>query len=359
MAYGLFYNNQIEEWIDISKNTNLIYLDAQNNSALACIQVSQAIINSIPEDWLKDAFTNYSLDCSNQLDDDEDGIINDVDLCPDTPTGEIVDVNGCSESQLDEDGDGILNDVDTCPNTPLGEIVNADGCRLLSSDNFTIQVIGETCPDMNNGELLISAKESLSYVATINSVGYSFTDTLTLDGLSPGNYDICIVVQDKTAKYSYTLSIEDGTIISGKSSINSNKATIEIIEGTAPFYVKVNGIFSFTTISNTFDLDIHHGDKLEVLTSKDCEGIYTQTFDLFESIIVYPNPTKDTFFISVPMYIKEVEVALYNNISQLISKRSYQVNNGKIQLSLQGENAAIYIATILLESPVSLKIIKQ
>lgn len=33
------------------------------------------------------------------------------------PAGESVNSNGCSESQLDDDNDGINNDKDLCPNT--------------------------------------------------------------------------------------------------------------------------------------------------------------------------------------------------------------------------------------------------
>lgn len=35
-----------------------------------------------------------------RLDDDNDGITNDVDSCPDTPEGETADINGCSSSQI-------------------------------------------------------------------------------------------------------------------------------------------------------------------------------------------------------------------------------------------------------------------
>ena len=34
--------------------------------------------------------------------------INHSDQCPNTPAGESVDANGCSQSQLDDDGDGIV-----------------------------------------------------------------------------------------------------------------------------------------------------------------------------------------------------------------------------------------------------------
>lgn len=62
-------------------------------------------------------------------DDDGDGVANAIDQCPNTPTGETVDVDGCSASQVnDDDGDGVANAIDLCPNTAGGDSVDANGC---------------------------------------------------------------------------------------------------------------------------------------------------------------------------------------------------------------------------------------
>ena len=62
------------------------------------------------------------------IDSDNDGVIDDADLCPDTVPGATVDSNGCALNQLDSDSDGIMDDVDECPNTPVGQTVDATGC---------------------------------------------------------------------------------------------------------------------------------------------------------------------------------------------------------------------------------------
>ena len=49
-------------------------------------------------------------------DDDGDGIKNNKDDCPSTPSGDPVDGSGCSLA--DRDGDGVSNDVDNCIDTP-------------------------------------------------------------------------------------------------------------------------------------------------------------------------------------------------------------------------------------------------
>ncbi len=64
-------------------------------------------------------------------DDDNDGVLNSVDLCPNTPSGATVDANGCEVVvDSDEDNDGVLNSVDQCPNTPAGSSVDSVGCEV-------------------------------------------------------------------------------------------------------------------------------------------------------------------------------------------------------------------------------------
>nr|WP_321267133.1 OmpA family protein [uncultured Sulfurimonas sp.] len=60
-------------------------------------------------------------------DDDNDGILNSADACAATAVGTAVDASGCAVDG-DDDKDGVLNSKDICPNTPAGEIVNSDGC---------------------------------------------------------------------------------------------------------------------------------------------------------------------------------------------------------------------------------------
>ena len=48
-------------------------------------------------------------------DDDNDGVANEADQCPNTATGAAVDQNGCALAQKDSDGDGYNDDVDAFP----------------------------------------------------------------------------------------------------------------------------------------------------------------------------------------------------------------------------------------------------
>jgi VCBS repeat-containing protein len=231
----------------------------------------------------------------------------------------------------------------------------------LPSNNFTIETKGETCSNKNNGEIMINAAKTYNYVATINGKTYNFVNnSLTVPNLAPGTYPVCITITGETFEQCFTISISKATTITGKSSISSNKLSVEIVEGTAPYLVFVNGAAQFETHSSTFLVDVKKGDLLEVKTAKPCEGIYSKGIDdLLGSISSYPNPTTGRFEITLPTSRKEVVIDLYTITSQLISKGTYSVVNEKVQLNLENESAGVYIAKIYLDTAIYLKIIKN
>ena len=86
------------------------------------------------------------------VDNDQDGIPDTEDECPDTPAGEAVNENGCSLSQLDSDNDGVSDADDLCPDTLPGRTVNDDGCSLyqLDTDNDGINDAEDNCVETAN-----------------------------------------------------------------------------------------------------------------------------------------------------------------------------------------------------------------
>ena len=92
--------------------------------------------------------------CSpSQLDDDNDGVSNASDICPDTAANAETDGNGCSAAQRDNDQDGVSDADDLCPDTPSGETPNADGCSpsQLDDDNDGVSNADDACPDTAEG----------------------------------------------------------------------------------------------------------------------------------------------------------------------------------------------------------------
>jgi hypothetical protein len=297
--------------------------------------------------------------CSqSQLDDDNDGVKNNVDTCPDTPTGEIVNEAGCSTSQLDDDDDGVMNNMDLCPNTISGAIVNENGCFALSPDNFTIEVFGESCVGKKNGKIIITAMKAFDYVAVINGVTYNFTTDKTTVDLAPGIYDFCISVAGETFNQCYTAVVESGTNVSAKTTIISDKLSVDIEQGTAPYTVLVNGKSVLETNASSFSIDVNSGDLVEVQTGVACEGTINKKIDLTK-VVAYPNPTNGLFDIALPVSLDIVKVELLDANAQLISSGKYKVNNGKVQLNIEANPVGVYFVKVYLDELVILKIIKQ
>ena len=87
-------------------------------------------------------------------DDDKDGVLNSIDKCPTTPTGEAVNSDGCPIDG-DDDNDGVLNSVDKCPTTPAGEAVNSDGCPIDGDDdNDGVLNSVDKCPTTPAGNIV-------------------------------------------------------------------------------------------------------------------------------------------------------------------------------------------------------------
>jgi len=80
--------------------------------------------------------------CVCEVDSDGDGIDDSKDKCPGTPSGAVVDKNGCPD---DADGDGVVDGIDRCPGTPAGAKVDSQGCPS-DSDNDGVYDGIDRCP---------------------------------------------------------------------------------------------------------------------------------------------------------------------------------------------------------------------
>jgi pullulanase/glycogen debranching enzyme len=275
-------------------------------------------------------------------------------------TVKLLDPRGGTSTD-DSDGDGVVDTEDMCPNTMEGIEVNSSGCPLftLPSTNFKIETVGETCATKNNGKLKIVTEEPLNYSTTIRGVVYTFTNSLTVENLAPGSFDFCITVEGETFQQCYNATIEAGKTMGAKATVNANKVIVDVTDGTAPFSVLVNGTEIFETMNTTFSVDTNYGDIVEVKTSIDCEGIFSEQINNFGTINAYPNPTTGIITLNIPGSKNEVNIELYNMQSQLIASDTYPILFGKVQLNFENKPKGLYLVRVISDDIYTLKIIKQ
>jgi len=84
---------------------------------------------------------------------DADGVFDGLDQCAATATGARVDAKGCP---TDADGDAVADGIDQCPNTPAGATVDATGCPT-DSDKDGVPDGLDKCPSTPAGTEVDSA----------------------------------------------------------------------------------------------------------------------------------------------------------------------------------------------------------
>ncbi|WP_374465751.1 alpha-amylase family glycosyl hydrolase [Chryseobacterium sp.] len=229
--------------------------------------------------------------------------------------------------------------------------------------NFSIEVKSETCTGKNNGEINIVATQSFNYVAKINGKDYGFTNNkLSVTGLSPGTYSVCITIPGKTFEQCYNVTIGKGGSLTGKISTSKNAVSVSINEGTAPYTVFVNGTEKLETTDKEFTVEANQWDLVEVKTAVSCEGVLSKTVTepvSFGVSAAYPNPTRGEFYISIPDANKEAAVEVYSQEGRLVLKQTLKVISGRIKLDLTNNNDGVYMVRVLLSNPKIIKIIKN
>lgn len=268
--------------------------------------------------------------------------------------------------EKDDDNDGVKNAIDQCPNTVAMAAVNSLGCLKLPANNYAIETIGESCLDKKNGQIAINTRQSLNYTATINDIdSYDFTNELVVENLTPGNYSICLkIAEEASYQQCFNLVVEASEVVSAKSARSTKDQLvtehIQMTSGTPPYSVELNNEQILTTFSPNFSVDVNHGDQISVSSKFNCEGMYTRKINLIDHFVAYPNPTTGFTEIIIPSdNVEKVSTTIFNSLNQVVSEDTYQVFQKKIKISLNNNSPGIYYIRLDLETPVYLKLVKQ
>lgn len=255
----------------------------------------------------------------------------------------------------DTDRDGVLDTEDLCPNTPIGSKVDVNGCAIFSiaANNYKITITDETCSNSNNGGIDITAEGNYNYDATLTGNGVNtsspFKTDVSFENLSAGNYQLCFTI-DSNSGYQQCFDINIGEpaplAISSTRNSAANKVMLEL-SGSDVYTIELNGTISKTN-REYLELSLEKGvNRLKIYTDKDCQGFHEELIISAGEIAAYPNPFINEVTIYTAFPNSNSLLTLHNTSGKLIFSRNENSDDlGKIKLQLAELPKGIYILNI-------------
>jgi len=273
----------------------------------------------------------------------------------------------------DLDEDGVLNDNDECPNTPSGSIVNIKGCIIftLPVDNNKVEITSATCIGTSDGSLGLSIEDnSLNY--SINTTGTNFgmtslisgeNKTVSITGLAKGDYTVCFKV-DGQADYEqcFEVVIGEPKALSAFIDVDNDKRTTSIqLAGSTSYNIDVNGK-RHQVKGDNFNTVLPTGlSIIKISTNLECQGVIEREIFISEDIFYYPNPTRGEVDVFVHGQDTGVKMSVFTTKGDLVFTRDQKIlDSRKTELDLSGVPAGVYLIT--LEGPTvrkTFKIVKR
>lgn len=231
----------------------------------------------------------------------------------------------------------------------------------IPANNFTIEVVGETCIGKNNGKIIINALEKLNYEVSINGVDYDFTNDITIEDLTTGTYDFCIEVKNTDFKQCYQVIVEEAISLAGKiSTIKNGKVSITVDKGEAPYRIIKNGELVLKTNSTYVTIAAEQGDEIELKTDFECQGSILSKINFLSEIKVYPNPATNLFTIKSD-YANWQSISIYNTLGErvysnhsskdelVINVKEYNIKRGLYLMVITDQQGNSYTQKIIIQ----------
>ena len=240
----------------------------------------------------------------------------------------------------DLDSDGVLNELDQCPDTQEGAVVNTNGCEilLLPTNNFSVAVTSSTCVGSENGSISISAQnKEYSYTATISGqssiiLNASNNFATSISSLGVGNYDVCFTIAGiDSYNQCFSVTVSEPVPLSTSAKIDLANRSVDLsLKGSTSYNILLNGAVIKTSTSN-LSLELKPGmNYLSISTDLDCQGTYFEEIFVSEDVLAYPNPTDGMLQLYIGGSDDTVTLNVYDINSQNIISKSFEVSSSRV-----------------------------
>ena len=253
----------------------------------------------------------------------------------------------------DTDQDGIIDELDDCPNSPEGTIIDENGCAIptIGINNFTIRVESETCRANDNGGIFVTAATTDDYTASLTgngTVSKEFTNTTDFTGLPAGSYTLCFTLTNyPQLQQCFTVAVEQPMDLAVSSTIDTNEQTITLdLNGASRYFIELNEK-TYVTEESSITLPLGKDiNSLTVKTDEECQGIHKETMAFNKEPLVHPNPlTGDYIYITIGDTERNpIEMVLYDLSGNIIHQ---EVRKGSSQIDIKSLPKGLYILKLI------------
>ena len=256
----------------------------------------------------------------------------------------------------DMDNDGVPDNLDLCPDTPEGSTVDTNGCEIfhLPSDNFTIKTTSTTCTDTDNGSITITAQEIMDYEITLTGMGLEKSDVFSSDisfgDLVSGDYQICMAPSEvPTYKQCFDIKVSEPEPlkVEAKTGLFHKEVSLSL-SGASTYYIHLNNDL-YTTNRNSINLPLKKGvNTLKVTTEINCQGEYSEVINLGNEILVYPNPVvNDIIHLTMnDPSIQNPEISVLTYTGSLVLHKKLKTTGAQLDINLSTLSKGSYILLV-------------
>jgi len=291
-------------------------------------------------------------------DTDGDGVVDILDNSPLVANADQTDEDGDGVGDVtdDFDHDGVWNPFDTCPDTPLGELVDLDGCLIyyLPPSNFSISKT-EKCAGENSIGLTVkdtSVTYDVAVSGAVNTTDRFTGSSWSLDQLSAGVYTVCVTVEgvdplEFERCFEVTITEPDPLVVSSFFSKSDQTVSFDLSGGTT-YQITHNGKTTQTS-SRKHTVALDKGiNNISISTGIECQGLFENTYLNSYEVKYAPNPFKDELQLFIGGKDNLVEIGVYSSNGQLIDYQTVSLSFGMRSYTLETANykQGVYIIKV-------------
>ncbi|UWX56063.1 T9SS type A sorting domain-containing protein [Maribacter litopenaei] len=238
--------------------------------------------------------------------------------------------------------------------TPQGTQVTPNGCPIpaFPADQFTVGSNATSCIGTNTGKINITSKIDGEFIAVITgndrNESLNFNDSLMIENLPKGSYDICIGSSNEEYIQScYSIIVQEPEPLSVTTSMDFVNKTVTLkVSGSTNYIIQLNEETIESSL-NSITLPLDRINNELVVTSKECQGTYTETIILEDSLIAFPNPF-DTFLNIDVSNIPEgsMEIKIFDITGKLVFNDKFTVEENIRPINTSSFKSGFYFAQL-------------